>query len=389
MEVRAAAARTASSKRAPARRAKAEPEAPSDRFTPDVARWFTKGNKVTPLFDPGVTPRNSKDEIFKQVKLAIDAARHSVQLEMFGFGLMDIAEALVGARERDLPVQVVIDPVNEDWEAEKGPIIDYLREHDVDVRLYPVEQAEGRFPQIQHAKMLIVDGEKAIIGGMNWGSHSPLNRDADVMVEGPAVDKMEALFGKDYLKSGGKRKDLIPIEETPEHPEGKSAVSLVSTSADPKDRSMVAALGRAIRTSQKSIHAELFVLSDWKLVKGLVEAKERGCDVKILLHPLEIDGNRINEKACKQLREAGVEVLWYPINQKTGGKLHAKVGIFDGEEVIVGSANWSGAGMTYNREAGVDVFDTEVADRFETEFERDWKKGTDEPVYVKDKAPAQ
>ncbi len=377
----AAARRKAATEKAPAE--SFQPEAPDDKL-----KWFTKGNKVTPLYDAKVTPKIKEDEIFRQVKLGIDAARSSIQLEMFGFGQMDIAKALVAAQnERDVKVQVVLDPVNEelDWEQEKQECADYLIENGVDVKWYPVkkggEEGGNKFDQINHVKMLILDGDKAIIGGMNWGSHSPLNHDVDVMVEGPAVDRMEALFGKDYLKSGGRKTDLIPIEKTPEHPEGESYVSLCTTSDDPKDRSIKAALHRAIRDAETSIQVELFVLSDWSITKALCEAAERDVKVQVLLNPFEIEGKKLNEIAAEKLEKAGVEVKWYPTDERTGRKLHAKLGIFDGKEVILGSANWSGAGMTYNREANVDVIDPKVARAFGTMFKDDWKVGLEEPVY--------
>ncbi len=363
-------------------------EAPPETFTPsapdDKLKWFTKGNKVTPLYDARVTPKNREDEIFRQVKLGIDAARSSIQLEMFGFGQMDIAEALVGAKDRGVKVQVVLDPVNKelDWEQEKKVCADYLKKNGVDVKWYPVQQGgegKNKFDQINHVKMMIMDGDRAIIGGMNWGSHSPMNHDVDVLVEGPIVDKMEALFGKDYLKSGGKEKDLIPIAKTPE--QGESYVSLLTTSDDPKDRSVKAALHRAIKDARKSIQVEMFVMSDWSVTKALCEAAERGVKVQVLLNPFEIEGKKLNEAGAAKLKAAGGEVKWYPLDEKTGRKLHAKMGIFDGEEVILGSANWSGAGLTYNREADVDIIDPNVAGAFGTMFKDDWKTGLAEPEY--------
>lgn len=359
----------------------------ADSVPDDKLKWFTKGNKVTPLYDAKVTPKVKEDEIFRQVKLGIDAARSSIQLEMFGFGQMDIAKALVGAQKRGVNVQVVLDPVNKelDWEQEKKVCADYLKKNGVDVKWYPVQEGDkagkSKFDQINHVKMLILDGDRAIIGGMNWGSHSPLNHDVDVLVEGPIVDKMEALFGKDYLKSGGKKSDLIPIEKTPEHPEGESYVSLLTTSEDPKDRSVKAALHRAIQDAKKSIQVEMFVLSDWSISKALCEAAERGVKVQVLMNPFEIEGKRLNEAASAKIEQAGGEVKWYPLDEKTGRKLHAKMGIFDGQEVILGSANWSGAGLTYNREADVDVIDPKVARAFGTMFKDDWKIGLAEPEY--------
>lgn len=353
---------------------------------PDYLKYFTKGNKVTPLFDASVTPRNHDDEIFNQVKLAIQAARSCIQLEMFGLGQPEIVDMLVSKQKAGVTVQVVLDPVNPelDWEQEKAECAKTLKKGGVDVKWYPVQEPQKGHPfaQINHVKMLLVDGDKAIIGGMNWGSHSPLNHDVDVMVEGPAVDRMEALFNRDYLTSGGKRKDLLPINKTPEHPDGESYVSLLTTSHDPQDRKVKAALHRAIREARESIECELFFFTDWSVCNALIDAKKRGLDVKVLLNPSQIGGRKHNEANAQKLKDAGVEVKWFKPNARTGSKLHAKMGIFDGKEVILGSANWSGAGLNWNREADVDVIDPKVAGRYHRMFTADFKKGQARPTYT-------
>jgi len=354
----------------------------------DHLKFFTAGNKVTPLADSGVTPKDKSDDIFHQVKQGIKDAKKSIQLEMFGLGQKDIAEMLIQRKKDGLDVQVVLDPVNDDYEAEKQECIDMLQAGGVEVVIYPIREKdeENKYDQINHVKMLILDGDKAIIGGMNWGSHSPKNHDVDVMIEGPIVDKMEALFNKDYQKSGGK--NPLPIEKTPAHPEGESLVSLATGSDDPKERQIKAALHRAIRDAKESIHCELFFLTDWSILKALCEAKERGVDVKVLLNPSQIGETKHNERAYAQLTKAGCDVKWFDPDEKTGSKLHAKLGIFDGQEVILGSANWSGNGLTWNREANVDIVDEKVAGYYEKMFKADFKKGVDEPNYVENHSGA-
>lgn len=365
-------------------------ETPVDttHYKPDMGenlKFFTAGNKVTPLADAAYTPKDKSDDIFHQVREGIKNAEKSIQLEMFGLGQKDIAEMLVERKKDGLEVQVVLDPVNEEYEQEKQECIDILKKGGVEVLIYPTRQKdeENKYDQINHVKMLILDGEKAIIGGMNWGSHSPVNHDVDVMVEGPAVDRMENLFNKDYEKSGGK--NPIPVEKTPAHPEGTAFVSLATGSDDPKERQIKAALHRAIRDAKESIHCELFFLTDWSILKALCEAKERGVDVKVLLNPSQIGATKHNERAYDQLTKAGCEVKWFDPDEETGNKLHAKVGIFDGKEVILGSANWSGTGLTWNREANVDVVDDKVAAYYEKMFKADFKKGVDEPNYIENK----
>ena len=277
---------------------------------------------------------------------------------------------------------MVLDPVNDAYEQEKQVCVDKLKEAGVEVHFYPIQEPSGKnkFAQINHVKMMIVDGDEAIIGGMNWGSHSPVNHDVDVKIQGPIVDKMEYVFNKDYAVSGGK--NPLPVEKTAAHPEGKSLISLATGSHEPGERQIKAALHRAIRDSKESIQAELFFLTDWSIIGALKEACERGVKVELLLNPSEIEGRKFNEKACDDLRAAGATVKWFVPDAETGSKLHAKLGIFDGEEVILGSANWTGNGLTWNREANVNIVDENVAGYYQKMFKADFKEGAKQPTYL-------
>lgn len=356
---------------------------------PDHVKWYTMGNKVTPLADSSVSPKDKSDDIFAQIDKMIAGAKKSIQVEMFGLGRPEITKGLIAKHKEGVKVQVVLDPVNEEYEKEKAEAAKQLTDAGIEVVWYPIIKADGetaKYDQINHVKQLIVDGDRAIIGGMNWGGHSPNNHDVDVMVEGPAVDKMEYVFNDDYKKSGGK--NPLPVEKTPVHPEGKSLISVLTSSEDPKRRQIKASLFRAIKEAKKSIHVESFFLTDFGVIGALKEAKGRGVDVKVLLNPSEINGNKLNEKAESSLRAAGIEVKWFVPDEKTGSKLHAKLGVFDGEEVLLGSANWSGTGLGWNREANVSVIDKEVAGFYENMFTDDFKKGSDEPHYIENHSGA-
>ncbi|MCE1248551.1 MAG: phosphatidylserine/phosphatidylglycerophosphate/cardiolipin synthase family protein [Firmicutes bacterium] len=357
-----------------------------DKIPESSRRYFSTGNKVTPLMDGSISKGDSASDIFKNIEDLVRGAKKSIQIEMFSLDKKDLVDLLIQDAKNGVKVQIIMDPPNElPMEAEKGKAIEKLRKNGVDVLLYPVKEAnspESKFGQIDHVKMMIVDGNKAIIGGMNWGQHSPNNRDVDVMVEGPAVDNMEWMFRKDWLTSGGEQKDLPWIDKTPAHPEGNSAVQLINSSLDRNDQTIGMSVNRAIRNAKKSIHCELFCLSQRETVENLIDAHKRGLDVRILLNPLKIKDFAVNEKAAAQLKDAGVPVRWYVPDKATENKLHAKIGVFDDDQVILGSANWTNAGFKVNREADVEVLDKKVNSAFDKAFEIDWAKGSEEPHYL-------
>ena len=371
--------------------------APKDKFSRTKAdadwnkipgfaqKYFTHDNKVKPLFDRSVTPGNDDDDIFKNIEQLLKSAKNSVQIEMFSLDKKDIVDLLIKDAKRGVKVQVVMDPPNEDWEKDKEDAIVKLRKNGVNVQLYPVKEAgspEAKYGNIDHVKMLIVDGSKAVIGGMNWGAHSEHNHDVDIMVEGPAVDKMEWLFRESFIKSGGDKSELPFIEKSPPHPEGNTSLNLLVGGADVKYKVIEKSVHRAIDNAKKSIHCELFVLSRRPTIEKLIAAHERGVDVKVLLNPLKIKDNPINEKAAQRLKEAGVPVKWFVPDEESKSKLHAKMAVFDDDQVILGSANWSYAGLNVNREANVEIMDKEVNSSFDDMFTNDWEKGSLEPQYL-------
>ncbi|MFP4498569.1 MAG: phospholipase D-like domain-containing protein [Vulcanimicrobiota bacterium] len=351
-------------------------------------KYFSSGNKVTALADGQVTPDNKKDDIFEQIEKSIKGAKRSIQVEMFSLDKKNLVDLLIKEQKKGVKVQVIMDPANDGWEKDKQKAIDRLKKNGVEVNIYPVKEAgdpQAKYGQINHVKMMIIDGDEAIIGGMNWGGHSPLNHDFDVKVEGPAVDQMEWLFRKDWIKSGGDKSNLPYIEKTRPHPEANSMVNLITTGIEAKDQTIGKVVRRAIDNARKSVHTELFTLTDKQTVQSLIDAHKRGVDVKVILNPMQINGKAINERAANQLKEAGVPVRWYVCNRSTREKLHAKIGIFDDDQVIVSSANWTYAGFNINREAGVEVLSKDVNSKFNDIFKDDWENKTAaEPAYLED-----
>src|SRR5262249_45952405 len=119
----------------------------------------------------------------------------------------------------------------------------------------------------------------------------------------------------------------------------------------------------ALAGARRSGAAEVFVLTDPDVIAGLAAARRRGATVRVLLDP----GQDVNRPSLDLLRASGVQVRWYPA--PPGTKLHAKAGLFDGRELLLGSANWSRSGLSVNHELDLVSEDTQVAATFASRFE--------------------
>src|SRR5260370_24086 len=125
---------------------------------------------------------------FSAIVAELGHASHSVDLELYELQRPDLASLLLGAHDRGVLVTAIEDPS----ERRSRPIWAELQQGGIRVVAFPVERLT-----IDHVKLLIVDGVEAIVGGINWGTHSRQNHDFDVLAVGPVVDNLERVFRED------------------------------------------------------------------------------------------------------------------------------------------------------------------------------------------------
>jgi phosphatidylserine/phosphatidylglycerophosphate/cardiolipin synthase-like enzyme len=282
--------------------------------------------------------------IFQLVGGLIGSAHRRVLVEMYELGRADIVRELGDAVGRGVSVRVITDPTV-GASRKSAAVLDSLG---VPERVYPVD--DGRH-QIDHVKLLIVDGEAAV-GGMNWGKHSDRNHDyvleTRVKVE---VERLARIFEQDWSLAGG-------------HPFPLAAITgeVAQTAPGSEIRTMLeAALTRAMRRAL----AEVYTLTDPEVIAELVAAHRRGALVRVLLDP----NQSYNLHAYSVLRAGGVEVRWYPVPR--GILLHAKIGLFDGE-LVLGSANWTLSGLGVNHELDIETGDPAAVAAYAARFAADW-----------------
>jgi phosphatidylserine/phosphatidylglycerophosphate/cardiolipin synthase-like enzyme len=282
--------------------------------------------------------------IFQLVGALIGSAHRRVMVEMYELGRPDIVRELGDAVGRGVVVRVITDPTVV-ASRRSATVLDSLG---VPERVYPVD--DGRH-QIDHVKLLIVDGEAAV-GGMNWGKHSDRNHDyvleTHVTVD---IDRLARIFEQDWSLAGGRPSPL-----------GATAGEVAQTAPGEEIRSMLEA---PLMRAMKRALAEVYTLTDPEVIAQLIQAHRRGADVRVLLDP----NQPYNLRGYGLLKSAGVGVRWYPIPR--GALLHAKIGLFDGE-LVLGSANWTLSGLGVNHELDVETGDPAAVAAYETRFAADW-----------------
>ncbi len=358
--------------------------------------------KVTSLIDGG--------QIFNNIDKLLKNAQKSVLLDFYELQnaqlqphrtapsgtpgadkQQKIVNHLVKLVKKGIKVKVVLDNSWDQYENEfhNQKMIDYLKTNGVDVVTYPRDAAK-----INHVKLLIVDGKYAVLGGMNWGNHSPANHDACVMLEGDDVGNVaNQIFKIDYELSGGDVSTLPAFKSFPEE-KIKVLTTAQKGSLDGGKNEILQEITRRIDSAQKSIVCELFSMTDKIVADKLIEAHRRlkqnnQPGVQILVDP----GLYLQFKNCRPiinyLRDSGVPIRFYKVDWAKEEKLHAKWAVFDDQEVVVGSANWSKMGLESNamrgkpgtiqhtftkgnHEADLAILSPQIAKAFIKQFNFDW-----------------
>ncbi|MFH0801437.1 MAG: phosphatidylserine/phosphatidylglycerophosphate/cardiolipin synthase family protein [bacterium] len=338
------------------------PSAPADSVV--LAGQFTSKNKVTPL--------TGGDAILAETKKMITGAKSSIQVEQYLFTNQEMCDLLCQEAKRGINVQVIVDSspsFSPEFKEKKEKVIKDLKASGCQVVMYPDNQ---KYKQINHVKLLIVDGKSLLIGGMNWNTDSFSNRDVSVTAEGPVVNYFEKTYADDWRFAGGE--PFAAPSKSEAIPGGGSTVAGAHTNLFQSGIKPLVLSN--IQKAQESIHVEMFCLTDKDVIKDIIGAHKRGVEVKVLLDATPTqDGTIINKGAAEQLKEAGIDVRWFKRDPDSTRKLHSKIGIFDGKETILGSANWTYKGLTVNREADVDIRSKKVATAFEEMFQKDWDAG--------------
>jgi phosphatidylserine/phosphatidylglycerophosphate/cardiolipin synthase-like enzyme len=124
-----------------------------------------------------------------------------------------------------------------------------------------------------------------------------------------------------------------------------------------------------INQASKSVHVLIYSFTLDKVRDALIQAKNRGVDVKVVM---DAQQSGLQGAEYINLKNAGVPIRL----DRASGEMHHKVAIIDGAVVITGSFNWSANANDENRENLVVLRDQNWAQAFEQQFTVIWNQAT-------------
>lgn len=304
------------------------------------------------------------EEFVAASREAIASAAESIELEMFQFANETLIEALEAKTRDGVKVRLLISPIPGRFQRK---VLGRLSRAGAEVAFYPIGRLGGNFYRIDHAKLLIVDARRAVMGGSNWKPDPARNHDFNLDLEGGIVGRLRALFEDSWALARGARPPPGP-------PASDDPIRILENG--PERREALEAVLERTATARTSIVGEQLQLSEPRIIAALAEAAGRGVKVRLLLDGKGFFIGGTNEAAAARLRGPGVEVRLFDSGRR---RLHAKLAVFDGELVYLGSANWSRNAMQASHEVALLIRDADLAAELTARIEDDWSDLSREP----------
>ena len=334
---------------------------------------------------------------YRAVFAAIEAAREYVLVESFIFeeaveGDRRLSALLAEARQRGVTVYVIYDAIGSLTTDQQ--FLKSLGDAGIALCAFnPLNPLDQRFAGLNHRdhrKIVVVDGERAYAGGINFshayriasrqlkkGGFSKQKaieqgwRDTHIGVRGPAARHLEQLFRDTWARAE------CPGTLQPEMAKaaidgGNTVVQVVASTPDDEHNVIYATLLSVLAYAQKSVDVTMaYFVPDDTLEKALRDAARRGVAVRIIL-PAYSDFSGVfyaGRAHYDELLESGVKLY-----ELDSAFLHSKSIVVDGVWSSIGSTNFDWRSFVHNDEISVCVIDEGFARSMARMFDDDLRE---------------
>jgi len=333
------------------------------------------GNRVT-LIAGG-------DKFFDTILASISKAKKSINLESYIFSSdnvgMLVAEKLAQKARSGVEVNVIYDSVG--LIGASSQMFNMMRDAGVEVIEYHPFVPWRRYWGLSfrdHRKILVVDGARAFVGGINIGKEYAGKkysggswRDTHVMVEGPAVKDIQFFFMENWYRNGGSIMNA-GLHFPDINDAGEKLLMVLCARSRRNVRPVHESYISAIKNARHYIYiTNAYFIPDARIFRNLVKAAERGVDVRLLL-PGKSDILFVKLASMylyKRYLKHNIRIFEYQRSI-----LHAKTAVIDGVWSTVGSSNLDRRSFRKNLEMNVAVLDQEFGEQMEVMFMNDLEK---------------
>ncbi|MBL7713880.1 MAG: phosphatidylserine/phosphatidylglycerophosphate/cardiolipin synthase family protein [Bdellovibrionales bacterium] len=336
---------------------------------------FTGAEAAKPLID-GPESFPLREKLIRNAKTSIHIMSWAIEDDVTGWKFAN----LLIQKAKDIDVKIMVDHKTAQMDPYKK-MVEYLEKNGVQT----IRWKDPKFPYYGlHRKIMIVDGEEVIGGGMNFGDvYSHLGpektakwRDTDAYFQGDIAKEAAYLFATQWNKNVNRNQLSFPKLKVPNKPDysripaGNVKVMLVDQEPSPQtiDPVMRAVL-KGIEGATTSVDIEnAYFISTPAIKDAILAAAKRGVKIRLFTNSGEsVDVPIISAPILKSLPDliaAGVEV-----HVKTGPTLHSKYLVIDGFASYVMSYNFHPQSVRTQCENAFIVLDARFASDLTAAYE--------------------
>lgn len=300
--------------------------------------------------------RECSDQICKEILYNINQAKQSIDIAIYGYSsTLPIEKALKNAQLRGVKIRLVYD------EDKNGNNIypDTMLLANL-IKEKVSDKNSSTSGAIMHNKFYIFDNKTVITGSANL-SHTDMsgfNTNNIIVIHSPeAATIYKNEFEQMYSGKFHSDKICFPSKK----------YKYMEFYFSPQDKVIQKALIPIINNAEKYIYIPTFVITEKQIVQALINAKQRGVDIKIILDALSASNKNSKHK---ELRQAGIMLK----TENYAGKMHSKSIIIDDKFLVLGSMNLSYSGENKNDENIVIIKNPAVAKFYKEFFLYQWQK---------------
>ncbi len=323
-----------------------------------------------PRLGNAVAVLRNGDEAYPRMLEAIAAAKVTIAFSSYIFDADETGQkfiaALSAAKARGVEIRVIVDGVGSGYWY--SPVYLRLSRDGIPVTRFMHTLVPWRMAFVNlrsHKKILVTDGTRAFIGGLNIGNANVLAanpphpvRDMHFDVTGPVVRQIAEAFAHDWQYCTGERLSgdawFPSLTET-----GTAAARVITSGPDQDVYKIEFAMLQAIGCAQQSIKILTpYFLPDDRLVSALILAAMAGVAVDVVIpekcdHPVMDWAMRAH---VAPLLRAGGRIWRAPMPFE-----HSKLFAVDSGWSLIGSANWDMRSLRLNFELNMEVCCPEFA----------------------------
>jgi phosphatidylserine/phosphatidylglycerophosphate/cardiolipin synthase-like enzyme len=303
------------------------------------------------------------DAYLGQLTRLLDGARTSiraVQLYLKSGTTCDtVLDHLARAARRGVTVQVLLEDS-----------VDTNPARLADLQKLGIQARLDSRAHMTHAKLIVVDGTRAMLGSTNWsGTSMSFNNEANLLLEEPALAGYYDKYASSLWQDSSSMLALAPVAS-------RQSRAISDGGYVEQARPLISGANNSIRL----VVYGLYISSSYpdsdvnKLVDLMSQAARRGVEVRVILEQANYSTsiNKVNQDSARQMQARGIQVRADPLDQIT----HAKVLLVD-DQVILGSNNWGYGGFFDYHEVALRTSQAAVVKKLGDYFEGIWKRSTD------------